>query len=245
MLMLAYYLGLSVVVTGILLQALPASLPPAVTVRAGHNSEGLVLALLLAPWIQFARPRLAGRPREWPVTLAVAATCAAVGGLLVATDLPSRFRTLNEAFLALAVLVPYVQARRPLPRWVPIAVSGAALAAIVLGTVIGGRVLGGTTIGGRVSDGMVDAAEALAVILLAPIAFDLADRRVLDPAAPADQWRYAWYGLLVAAPLAFTLTARGTYLSRVTEAFLFLLLLQAYLEVYRSTPVRTRTRSYV
>jgi hypothetical protein len=235
MLMLAYYLGLSVVVTGILLQALPASLPPAVTVRAGHNSEGLVLALLLAPWIQFARPRLAGRPREWPVTLAVAATCAAVGGLLVATDLPSRFRTLNEAFLALAVLVPYVQARRPLPRWVPIAVSGAALAAIVLGTVIGGRV----------SDGMVDAAEALAVILLAPIAFDLADRRVLDPAAPADQWRYAWYGLLVAAPLAFTLTARGTYLSRVTEAFLFLLLLQAYLEVYRSTPVRTRTRSYV
>lgn len=224
------YVGLGVVVAGILLQVLPVALPPAVAVRVAHNSEGFVLALLLAPWIQFVRPRLAGRAAEWPVTLAAAAASAAVGVLLVATDLPSRFRTLNEAFLALAALLPYVQVRRPVPRWVPVVVSGAALAAIVLGLH---------------EKGVVDQAETLAVLVLAPVAFDLVDRRVLDPGAPAGRWRYAWYVFLVAAPLVASVAARGTYLSRVTEAFVFLLLLEVYLALYRSTPVRTSTRSYV
>lgn len=224
------YVGLGVVVAGILLQVLPVALPPAVAVRVAHNSEGFVLALLLAPWIQFVRPRLAGRAAEWPVTLAAAAASAAVGVLLVATDLPSRFRTLNEAFLALAALLPYVQVRRPVPRWVPVVVSGAALAAIVLGLH---------------EKGVVDQAETLAVLVLAPVAFDLVDRRVLDPGAPAGRWRYAWYVFLVAAPLAASVAARATYLSRVTEAFVFLLLLEVYLALYRSTPVRTSTRSYV
>jgi hypothetical protein len=224
------YLGLGAIIAGILSQLLPGVLPPAVATRIEHNSEGFVAAMLLVPWIQFVRPRLAGRRWEWPVTFAAAAACAAVGVLLVATDLPSRFRTLNEAFLALAVLIPYVQPRRPLPPWVPWAVSGTALAAILLGL--------------HVRD-VVDQAETFALLLLAPVAFDLVDRAVLDPAAAASRWRYAWYAFLVAAPIAITVAGHGTYPSRTLEAFVFLLLVEPYFAAYRSTPDRTRTRSYV
>jgi hypothetical protein len=231
---LVFYVGLGVVLAGILLQVLPAVLPRPVAVRVERNSEGFVMALLVVPWIQWVRPRLAGRRSEWPVTLAFAALCAAVGVLLIATDLPSRFRTLNEGFLAAALLVPYVQPRRPLPRWVPYAVSVAALAVMVLG---------------RRDGEVVDLAEMLAAVVLAPLAFDVVDRRTLDPDARSrDGLRYAWYVFLVALPGIFSVT-RGTevgrYGSRCTEAFLFLLLAEGYLAVYRSMPVRTSTRSYV
>ena len=63
------------------------------------------------------RPRLAGRAgRQWPIAVLAGMIMLAIGVALVQTHLPSRFRTLNEAFIALAVLIPYVQARRPLSR---------------------------------------------------------------------------------------------------------------------------------
>jgi hypothetical protein len=242
MLAVLFYAAMVATLAAILLDVLPVIAPRPIATRIAHNSEGFLLALVLAAWIQYARPRLTGTRREWPVTLLVATALAAVGVLLLATHLPSRFRTLNEAFLAAGLLLPYLQLRRPLPRHVAALVSAGALAVIVLG---------------ERTQAVTDLAEMLAVLVLAPIALDLVDPAILDPAAHAASGRrYAWYALLVLAPLTFSVLeyhvgvtgAFGDvirYAVRVTEAFLCLLLLELYAAGYRSIPERTRTRSYV
>ena len=85
-------------------------LPNALSVRIGHNTEGYILAIVVAAWIQFVRPRIAGSRVEWIVTTIVA--LAFVGltiYLLVGHGVASRFKTLNEGTLAAALLVPYEQ----------------------------------------------------------------------------------------------------------------------------------------
>ena len=225
-----FYGALLLVLAGILLGLWPAVLPRAIATRLGHNSEGFLLALVLGAWIQFARPRLAGSPREWPVTGTAGVACGAVGVFLLATHLPSVVRTLNEAFLAAALLIPYVQLRRPVPRWLPVLLPVATLAVIVLGE--------------RVQS-VTDAAEALGVLALAPIALDLVDRRILDPAArPSRSVRYGWYALLVVAPVLFSvleyrLGVGGEALRfavRITEAFVCLLLIELYFAVAPRRP---------
>jgi hypothetical protein len=226
------YGALLAVLAGILTGRWPAFLPPAVSVRIGHNSEGFLLALLLAPWIQFARPRLAGTPREWPTTAAVALACAAVGVFLLVTDPTPRVRTLNEAFLAAAVLIPYLQLRRPLRPGHALALSVVALAVMVLG---------------ERAQTVTDLAEVLGVLALAPIGLDLVDRAVLDPAArPSPRLRYGWYAFLVVAPIVFSVLeyrvgaggAAVRYAVRITEAFVCLLLVELYFAVLlgRRTP---------
>lgn len=226
-----FYGGLVVVLGGILAGLWPALLPPAISVRVGHNSEGFLLALLLAPWIQFVRPRLAGTAREWPVTAAVAAVCAALGVFLLVTDLPSRVRTLNEAFLAAALLIPYVQLRRPLRTSVAGAITAGTLAVMVFG---------------ERTQSVTDLAEVLGVLLLAPIALDLVDRAILDGSArPSPRLRSGWYAFLVAAPVLFSVLEYRVgvgggalrYAVRITEAFVCLLLVELYFAV---TPPRRR-----
>ena len=112
---IVFYGGLVAFLAGILLEIFPMFLPDGIADRIGHNSEGVLLALILALWIEHARPKLSGSRLEWPLTLAVGVASAAAAVFLLWTDPPSRFRTLNEPFLAAAVLVPYVQIRRPLP----------------------------------------------------------------------------------------------------------------------------------
>ena len=225
----AVFYGVTVVVVvGVLAQLFAEVMPDRVASRIAHNSEGFVLALLLALWIEFARPRLAGTAREWPVTLAVAAGCTVLAVLLLQSDLPSRFRTLNETFLASAVVVPYLQLRRPLPARLAVAASASVLAVIV--------VANRTTV-------VVDLAEALAVLVLVPIGFDLVDRGILDPrAATSPRLRLGWYVGLVVAPIAFSvleyqvgfsgvLGEATRYSVRVTEAFIALFLVELYLAV--------------
>jgi hypothetical protein len=225
----AVFYGASVVVVvGVLAQLFAEVMPDKVASRIGHNSEGIVLALLLALWIEFARPRLAGTSREWPVTLAVAAACVLSAVLLLQSDLPSRFRTLNETFLAAAVVIPYLQLRRPLPARLAVAASAGVLAAIVVGN--------RTAV-------VTDLAEALAVLVLVPIGFDLVDRGILDPQArTSPRLRLGWYAGLVVAPIAFSVLEyqigfdgvigeATRYAVRVAEAFIALLLVELYFTV--------------
>jgi len=223
-----FYTSLTAVVAAVLLQALPLLLPEALAVRIGHNSEGLVLALLLAAWIQFARPRLAGDDRAGRWTALVAAACVVLAVALLLSDLPSRFRTLNETFLAAAILIPYLQWRRPLPYrlavWLPLAVLAA-------------------TVAFNRTAPVTNLAETLGVLLLAPIAFDLVDRAVLDERAHTSRpVRWAWYVLLVVAPVVFSVLQYGIgvdglageavrYAVRITEAFVALLLIELYFAV--------------
>lgn len=222
----AFYGALVAAIAGVLLEVLPVVLPEGVATRIGHNSEGLVLALLLAMWIQYARPRLTREPRQWWLTALVAAGCLAIGVALLLSDLPSRFRTLNETFLAAALLLPYLQARRPLPRGLA---AGLALGVLALVVVFN-------------RTGAVTAlAESLGVLLLVPLAFDLVDRHILDPSA-RDGWRLrvAWYAVLVGAPVLLSVLQYQVGLAglpgeavrygvRITEAFVCLLLVELYL----------------
>jgi hypothetical protein len=90
---------------------------------------------------------------------------------------------------------------------------------------------------------VTDLAEALGVLILAPIAFDLVDRAVVQPGArTSTPLRYCWYAALVAVPVLFSVleyrvgvggVADGVvrYGVRLTEAFLGLLLVELYLAV--------------
>jgi hypothetical protein len=225
----AFYAAVAGVLAAILFQVLPVFLPDSVAGRIGHNSEGLLLALVLAGWIQFVRPRLAGTRREWTVTILVAVLLLALGIFLIVTDLPSRFRTLNEALLAGALLVPYVQVRRPVPGRIALWLAGGTLVLTV--------VFNQTTI-------VTDLAEMVAALILVPLALDLVDRGILDPWAKTSRpVRYGWYAFLVVAPVVFSLleyhhagfggllgeTLR--YLVRVTEIFICLLLIEPYFTI--------------
>lgn len=224
----AFYLVVAAVLAGVLLEVFPAVLPDGLASRIGHNSEAYALVLVAAPWIQYARPRLAGTSREWPVTAGVAVLCLVAGLLLLASDLPSRFRTLNETFLALALLLPYLQLRRPLPRYV----AGGLAAVVLAGVVLFNR----TAV-------VTDLAETFGILLLAPIAFDLVDRGILDPVARTSaRLRWSWYAVLAVVPLCLSVLEYRVgidglageavrYGVRVTEAFVALLLIELFLAV--------------
>ena len=233
----AFYAVVGATLAAILLRLFPLLLPDAVASRIAHNSEGLLLALVIAAWIQFVRPRLAGTRREWPVTLLVGAVLLAAGIALLLTDLPSRFRTLNEPLLAAALLVPYLQVRRPLPP----RVAGLLTAVVLAGVVAFNR----TAI-------ITDLAEMLAALVLVPIAFDLVDRGILDARArTSGALRAGWYAVLVLAPIAFSvvqyqigvdglLGEAFRYAVRIAEIFICLLLVEVFFTVVLGRTGRDR-----
>ncbi|MGY1833883.1 PKD domain-containing protein [Blastococcus sp. SYSU DS0510] len=186
----AFCLLLAVLLLGVFLELLPAVLPDVVASLVARNSEGVLLALLLVLWVQYARPRLARHRRQWPLTALAAVVGVAIGLALLASDLPSRMRTLNEALLAAALLVPYLQLRRPLPARLAGWLSAGALVLVVAFNHTGV---------------VTDLAEALWVFILALLAFDVIDHRILDPAGRTSAVRRAaWYGALVVTQVLLT-----------------------------------------
>jgi hypothetical protein len=233
-LLLLVVLGL--VVTGQLGSLLPGGL-------GGHvarNSEGLLIALVLLPWLDLVRPAIVGSRRQWPVTVAAALVCVAVGSVLLLDGVPQPLRTLNESFFALAALIPYLTVRRPLPAW---GWAFPAVAAVLLAVASeGGSVL--------------TLAETFAFCLLVPLTVDFADRPIVESGAPRRPLRLAlWVALLLALPVVlhvlFDSEPEGLvaevlrYLSRTTEAFIASLLLVGYfllLDTVRSRDARQPRR---
>jgi hypothetical protein len=225
-----YYAIVAGLLLGVLFQIFPHVLPHVLATRISHNSEGYVMALAIALWLQLARPRLTGSRLEWPVTITVAVLFVGLTAFLIWGGLPSRFKTLNEATLASAMLIPYVQWRRPLRR-------GLA-AALAVGVFVVLLVTSKTT-------AVTDLAETFGALLLAPIGFDLVDRGILDPGAQTSRSaRYGWYAALVAAPVLFSLLeyhygvgSTGwigepvRFAVRITEAFIFMLFVELFFAV--------------
>ncbi|MCW2633887.1 MAG: hypothetical protein JWQ99_254 [Blastococcus sp.] len=231
---IVFYGGLVLLMASILLQFLADVLPDGTARRIGFNSEGFVLALIVAGWIQFARPRLRRSRTEWPATLLVGLVLVAVGVGLLVTDLPSRFRTLNETFLAAGLVVPYLQLPRPLPRWVPLAISGTFFAVIVLFSR---------------TELVTGLAETLGALVLLPLAVDVFDRHILDADARPSGGRYGFYAALVLVPITFSVLERvldpggvlhpiTRYGVRLHESFICVVLVVAYFAVLRAVQNR-------
>jgi hypothetical protein len=239
-----YYAGLSLVLALILLQLLDDVLGKKLAAHIGHNSEAYLAALMLAAWIQFVRPRLAGTRAEWPVAIVVGVVMLVVGIALIQTHLPSRFRTLNEAFIALGILIPYVQARRPVSRVLSYGLPGVVL---LLALAVGDR-------------GLVrDLAETATMLILIPIGLDLVDRGILQSdAVTSIRSRWAWYAALVLIPVVFVALRNGAhvggwagnrmlYSQRGLEGYIAAFFLEVYFAVFlgwvgrRVTPAHRRS----
>jgi hypothetical protein len=232
-----FYAGLAALLASILLGLLPHVLPDELAVRIGYNSEGFALALLLAPWIQFVRPRLTARSDGWRLTVAAAVGSVAVGLALFASDLPSAVKTLNETFVAFGLMLPYVQARRPMPVRLAVGCSLAILAAMVLG---------------ERTEIVTRFAESLGALLLLPLALDVVDRGILDPdARTSARLRWAWYALLLALPVLFSTLQHGggltglpaeavRYAVRLHESVIGILLVEVYFAVLLGRTGRSR-----
>lgn len=221
---------LLVIVTGLLSQVLPSGM----ATRVAYNSEGYLFAVVLAGWLQFGMPRLQDSARmKWAIGLGL--FWALVGIALILSDLPSRIRTLNEAALALALLIPYLTLRRPLPRWTLLSVPA------MIGMVVWGVAL-------DPEGWIVDQAEAYGFLILAVLTFDVVDRALLEPGRVSRTWTlWAWYGFMVFEPVI--VSALGTemrgdsgaipmalqWLGRIHESFIGVLLVVLIL---RLAPVR-------
>jgi len=224
-----FYGGLLLLMAAILTTLLGRLLPAELARRIGFNSEGYTLAVVLAGWIQFVRPKLT-RATRWQVTL-VAAACLALALALYTSALPSQFKTLNETFFALSLILPYVTLPRPLRRWPPMASAG-LLVAVLVGVA-----------SSPAQSPVVLLAETVAALILVPLAFDVVDRGILEPTArTVSGLRYCWYAVLVVVPLLVVLLGTEArsgggfadvleYLGRVHEAVIGILLVQLYFAV--------------
>ena len=223
---IVFYGGALAMLSLIIFRGVDAMLPTHLATLIAQNSEALAYAPLVALAVDVLRHR------RLPVIAAVVALELAAGVALAASigHIDSRIATVNEGVLAAAVVTAYVSLRRPL-RW-----AGAAAAALLLVTILANR----TAV-------ITQQAETLAFITLAPLAFDLGDRRSLDPGAPDRPGlrRLTWAALLIIPVLISVLRDRAyegllgeviRYSSRLTEAFLGTLMVLVYLWWRRRTP---------
>jgi hypothetical protein len=225
-----YYVLVCALLFGVLFELWSKVLPKHLAGQVGHNSEGYLAALIMAPWIQFVRPRLAGKRAEWPVITVVSVGLLALGCYMVWGTWASRFATLNEGAFAAAVLIPYVHVRRPLPR----SLAGWLTASMIVFTF--------ATIRWSVT---VDIAETYGMVILAVAGLDMIDRGILEPTATTSiVKRWVWYLFLVVAPLYFSLAEyhwhagdTGVYgtairwLVRINESFIYALLIELFFAV--------------
>lgn len=201
-------------------------LPAGIASQVGHNSEAVLYAVLVCAALQLlrrARPSPAGR---WAAAGAYAALCVVSAAALKASDLPSSVATLNEPLVAAGLTTLYLCVPRPV-RW-PAAWSAAVLLFVV--------VLFDTTL-------VLDQAESLVPLMLAPLCLDVVDRALLEADQPWRPWRrLGWCACLIGLAVGALLAARLVrpdlsgpvdlgvdYAQRAAEAYWGWLLIHVYL----------------
>lgn len=229
-----FYGGLGVLVLAIMSGLLDE--PAGIGKHIIRNDEGYALALLLAGWIDFVRPRLAGSERRWQLTLMTAVVFIALG-FLIQVGTPGSVATMNETLFSCAVLFCYFELSRPLPNW--------AWALPVLAVIFAAVTGENNTVARQ--------AETVAAFVLVPIAFDYADRSVLEADQPRRWIRLApWMTFLAAAAVALHVLRPSDpqnvvedvllFCSRMPEVAIAVLLLHIYfvaLDAARHPPERS------
>lgn len=219
----AFFAAMAVVLLLLVTKAQTHFLPAGLATRIGHNSEVFALAIFSTAAL-LARRRVPPAP-VW-VHVAVAVVLVALGFFVFYGPVGPTVKTLNEPIFASAVLWLYVVPRRPIPLvWV---------AAVVLAAVI--------AVGYHTSLITLQA-ENLVVLVLAPLVFDLTDRRLLDPTAPERPvLRWAMIAFLLLFPVVLIAFLKSEplpgftadfakYCSRGTEAFWGLAVIELYFVV--------------
>lgn len=228
LLTIAYFGALAVLLALILTGTVSTVLPGGLAGQVSRNSEGLLVVLAVSLWIQFVRVRPMTRPQVLAVALLAAAAWGIVGLVLLFGPAPAQLVTLNESAFALALLLPYLQLRRPLPLWGWLLLPVLAVAIPLIG--------GANPV-------TTDLAEAFGALFLIPLSVDAVDRGILDR-SPVSLFRVlAWMAVLVGVVVALHAFVDFTpvglfeevtrYLSRVTEMIIASLMLHTYFSLLR------------
>ncbi len=212
-------------------------LPSGMSSQIGHNSEALVLAIVVAAEIQLLRGR-----RRTPALLAamvvIAFALIGLGLLLKDADLRSSIVTLNEPLIGSGFVLLYLC----LPRSRATAVAVTVLVALYVGIFYN-------------TDFVVAQAESLVAIALAGPGLDIFDRTILQPAEPDQPMlRIVWMALLLVGVICLISAYSWVhedlhggfrnaidYLQRGEESFWGWLLIHGYFSYWlgsrwRSTP---------
>jgi hypothetical protein len=208
-------------------------LPASLATRVGHDSEIFNIAPVVVAAVE-TRRRIGAfpDPRAVTVSAGVAALLLATGLFIFYGPVELTVTSVNEAAFAGAVLWLYVFLPRPLRlAWLA---SVALLVVIVVGyhTALVTR-----------------QAEAMVALVLAPVSFDVVDRRLLEARAPhRPRLEVAWLAFLVLLPVVLMVVKRQDlqgvweeivkYPSRGTEGFWGMALVHAFYLVGR--PARSR-----
>lgn len=197
-------------------------LPGGLASQVGHNSEVFALALALGWGIALLRGPTVSRDRRRATALAAASLVLA--GVIYWSGTPTTVKTLNEPLLAAGLITFYCLIPRPLPRLAPWFISGFLAVVIVLWSQV---------------DVVFQQAESVTALMVAPLALDVVDRSVLEPARRRSSWVWVWICALVLTPAGALATgsyrtASGhlpevvDYLARGAEGFWGIALLQVY-----------------
>lgn len=160
--------------------------------RIGHNSEVLGLVLLICTLIQYVRPWVRRRRRAQLSRVIVVFAVLATGYLVLHFAIPvTSVSTLDECFSGAAYIWLYIMIPDRF-RSVPVVVL------LVLVMII---VFFNTTF-------VLEQAESLIPLLIAPFALDVMDRTILSPTLPDRRVvRIVWVMFLAAVGLTFMVTA--------------------------------------
>ncbi|WP_418276072.1 hypothetical protein ACNHYB_14600 [Isoptericola jiangsuensis] len=188
---LIFYGVLTVALLALVTKAHALVLPAGLASQVGHNSEALLFALLVCAEVQFFRPWARRTARPWFWTVLVAAVMFLAAYLLLHSGWTSTLVTLNEPIFGAALVLLYVMVPRPFRLAPVVSIVVLAFVVVAFDTAL-----------------VLDQAESLVPFMLAPLAFDVFDRTILEPEQPdRPSLRVLWIVLLLAVGLTFMLLA--------------------------------------
>lgn len=180
-----FYVGCILSLGMIVTKAHAEILPSGLAAQVGHNSEALLFAVVIVALVQFARPWVIRHHQLWVAALSGATILIACGFFLLQTNWPPQIVTLNEAFIGSGFVWVYICLSRPFRYWALVTLLILAFVVLFFNT-----------------EFVLDQAESLVPLLIAPIALDLIDRTILEPEQSDRRiLRVVWIAILLAVAI--------------------------------------------